>query len=150
MPYNEVANLVTVTKTNRRHALCLWNSKNYCVENTAPSLPPSCSRSLSQTWAEVWPSPQFDYPNSQILYRPECTFITAGAFRSTWECSCRVWEHFAKIQGGLGESGSTWKHWWGLLECLGDLRAASGLIYILLMQYLITFTRECKCISVKL
>jgi len=29
------------------------------------------------------------------MEHPECTSITAGAFRSTWECSCRVWEHCA-------------------------------------------------------
>jgi hypothetical protein len=66
IPYNEVANLVTVTKTTRRHSLCLWNPKNYCVENMAPGIPPSFSRSLPQSCAAVSQSPNFEYPNYQI------------------------------------------------------------------------------------
>jgi len=66
-----------------RNALCLWNPKNHCFRNAAPSLPQSC--------AAVSATPKFDYPNSQISERPECTSITAGAFRSIWECSCWVW-----------------------------------------------------------
>jgi hypothetical protein len=81
------------------HALCLWNPKNYCFVNTAPSLP--------QIGTEVSAAPKFDYTNSYIWLRPECTSITSGAFSSTWECSCRVWEHFAKLQGGLRAFGST-------------------------------------------
>jgi hypothetical protein len=50
MPYYDVANLVTLTKTNLIHEM---NPKNHCCENTALSLPQSCaevsscSRSLS-------------------------------------------------------------------------------------------------------
>jgi len=93
----------------------------------------SCSRSLLQTCAEVSGAPKFDHSNSQILKHPECTSITAGDYWNAWDCSCRVWEHIAKLQGGLGASGRTWKHWWGLPECLGGVRMASGPDYILLM-----------------
>jgi len=136
MPYYEVVNLVTLTKTyDRRHAFCLWNPKNTCVENTAWSRRKRCSRCLRLTGACVPPTPQFDYPISQISYSPECTSITAGDLRNNWECTYRVWEHFAKLQGGLGASGSTLKHSWGLPECLGGLHVASRVIYIVPMHY---------------
>jgi hypothetical protein len=105
--------------------LWLWNPKNHYWENTSLSLPQTC--------AEVSAAPKFDYPISHISWHLECTSITAGALRSTWECSCRVWEHFAQLQGGLGASRITWEHRWGLQECLGGLREASEPIYILLM-----------------
>jgi len=72
---------------DRQNASWLWKPKNQCCENTAPS--------LLQTCAEVSAPPKFDYPISQLSEHPECTSITAGAFRSTCECSCRVWERFA-------------------------------------------------------
>jgi hypothetical protein len=59
--------------------------------------------------------------------------MTAGVFRSMWECSCGVWENFAQLHGGLGASGSTWKHWRGLTVSLGGLCMASGPNYIFLI-----------------
>jgi len=94
----------------------------------------SCSRSPSPTCADVSAALKFDYPISQISEHPECTSITAGAFRRTWECSCRVWEHSAKLQESLEASGSIEKHWWGQLECLRRFHVASGLMNILLME----------------
>ena len=118
MPYHDVSNLVTVTdKYDTPNAWWFWNSRNYCCENTAPSLPESlrrglsCSRSLSQTYAEDSAARKSDYPNSHISLNPESTSITAGAFRSTSECSCRVWEHIPKLQGGLGASERYFKAW---------------------------------------
>jgi hypothetical protein len=60
MPYYDVANLVTVIKTNIIDEMpCgYWNPKNHWCENTTPSLPQSC--------AVVSAAPKFDYPNSQI------------------------------------------------------------------------------------
>jgi len=43
----------------------------------------SFSRSLPQICAEVSGPPKFDYSISQISKHPECTSITAGAFRNT-------------------------------------------------------------------
>ena len=43
MPYNNVANLETVTKTNMIRQNALWLFKNHCCENPAPSLPQSCA-----------------------------------------------------------------------------------------------------------
>jgi len=91
-----------------------------------------CSRSLPQTCTQNWAAPKFEYPNSEISEYPICTTITPGAFRSTWECSSRVKEHCVMLQGGLGASGSTSKHWWGLLESLRGLLVASRPICILL------------------
>jgi len=51
---------------------------------------------------------------------------------ASWECSCRVWQHFASLQGRLAVFGITWEHRWGLPEPLGCLCVASRLIYILL------------------
>jgi hypothetical protein len=53
MPYYDVANLVTVTKTNMINEIPCGS-----CENTAPSLPQIC--------AEVTAAPKCDYPNSQI------------------------------------------------------------------------------------
>ena len=62
-----------------------------------------CSWSLPQSCAEVSAAPKCDYPISQISKHPECTSIPSGAFRSTWECSCRVSEN-------LLSSRTAWKH----------------------------------------
>jgi len=43
MPYYDVVNLVTVTKTNMIRQNALWLCKNHWCENTAPSLPQSCA-----------------------------------------------------------------------------------------------------------
>ena len=96
----------------------------------------SSSCSLPQTCPEVSAAPRFHYCISQISWHPECTSITAGVFRSTWDCSCRVWEHFAYLQGGLGAYKSIYKHWWGRPECLGGLHAAPRPIYIFLMPHI--------------
>jgi hypothetical protein len=140
MPYYDVANLGTVTDQYEWwNAFWLWNCKNLWCENTAPSFPQSLCRGLICYWelprtcAEVLAAPKFHSLNSQISSHTECTSITAGVFRSTRECSCRVWKHLAKLQGGLGASGRTWNHWWGLSEGLGGLRLGSGLNYILLI-----------------
>jgi len=91
-------------KYDKQNALWLWNSKNYCGENTAQSLPQSglmlrrvvnYSQRSPQTYPEVSAGLEFDYHVSQISEHPDCTSITAGHFRSTTECSCIVWEHFA-------------------------------------------------------
>ena len=79
MPYHEVANLVSVTNTNMIDEMpCAYGT----LRTTALRIWHQVSRRAA---------PKFDYPNSQISSRPECTSITAGAFRSIWECSCRVW-----------------------------------------------------------
>jgi len=76
-----------------------------------PSLPQSLprglsfSRSLPQSCTEVSSAPICDYPNYQHSAYPECTSITPRAFRSTCECSCRVWELRARLQEGLGATG---------------------------------------------
>ena len=43
MPYNDVANLVTVTKMNMIRRNALWLCQNHCSKNTATSLPQSCA-----------------------------------------------------------------------------------------------------------
>ena len=90
-------------------------------------------QSLPQICTEVSGVSKFAYSISQISENPECSSITAGAFRCTWECSCTVWAHFAYLQGGLEASWSTQKHWWDCPESLGRLCVASGPIYIWLM-----------------
>jgi hypothetical protein len=100
----------------------------------------SFSWSLLQIYAEVSGAPKFNYSISQTLKHPECTSITAGAFSSIWECSCKVWEHFAYIERGLGACRCTYKHRWGRPECLGRFHVASGPIYILLMSPLLIWT----------
>ena len=70
MPYYDVANLVTVTKTNMIQWNALLLCKNHCCENPAPSRLQSglsCSRSLPHICPVVPGAPKFDYPQSQIL-----------------------------------------------------------------------------------
>jgi len=147
MPYDDVANLVTVTKMNMINKIPCW----YETLKTTPARiqhqvspraeqrsqllwksPPelccglTCSWSLLQTCTEVKVTPKLDNPISQISEHPECTSITAGAFWIIWEYSCRVWEHIAKLQEGLGASGSTGEHWWGRPERLKGLHVVSG------------------------
>ena len=43
MPYDDVANLLTATKTNMIRRNVLWLCKNHCCENTAPSLRQCCA-----------------------------------------------------------------------------------------------------------
>jgi hypothetical protein len=61
MPYNDVKNLVTVTKrTVKDEMTCGYGSvRNHSGENTAPSLPQTCTK--------ISAAPNFDYPISQIL-----------------------------------------------------------------------------------
>jgi hypothetical protein len=76
MSYYNVANLVTnKDEYDSQNGLWLWNHKNHCCENTAPSLLQSC--------AKVSAAPKFDYPTSEFLYHLECTLVSAGAFRTT-------------------------------------------------------------------
>jgi hypothetical protein len=74
MTYYDVANLVTVTKTNMIRRNALWLCKNNCCEITAPSLPQcSClgsSQCLTESCAEVTGAPKFDYRISQISSHP--------------------------------------------------------------------------------
>jgi len=44
-----------------------------------------------------------------------------------------------KAPGGQGASGSAWKQWGGLSECLGGLRMASGPNYILPVQLVVWY-----------
>jgi len=59
IPYYDVANLVTVTKTNTIRPCALLVSMNHCCENMSPYLPQKlcrgfgCSRSISQNCAVV-------------------------------------------------------------------------------------------------
>jgi len=156
MSYYDVANLVTFTKMNiideMRCAYRTFWTTNERILQPVPCwavqgsqlrlMSPTdlchgfhCSWSLLQTCAEVSAAPKFDYLIGQILGNPECSFITPGACRSSWKCSCRVWEYFAELQEGLGASGSTWKCWWGWPECLRGLLVASGLIYNVQMNW---------------
>ena len=72
MAYYDVANLVTVTKTNLIRRNALWLCKDQCCENRAPSLPLElhsgfgCFRSILQIWADVSRAPKFDHSISQI------------------------------------------------------------------------------------
>jgi hypothetical protein len=77
MPYYDLTNVGTVIKTNMVDEMpCGYGTlRNHCCENMAPSLPQTC--------AMVSAAPQRDYLISQILWHPECTSITAGAFRCT-------------------------------------------------------------------
>jgi len=61
MPYYDVTNLVTVTKTNMIDEMpfSYGTLRNYYCENTAPSLLPTC--------AKVSADPKFYYPISQLL-----------------------------------------------------------------------------------
>jgi len=95
----------------------------------------SFSRNLRQICASVWGAPKFDNSISQISKHSECTSITVGASKSTWECCCRVWEKFALLKEGPWASWSTCKHRWCRPECLEGMCVASGLIYILRMLW---------------
>jgi hypothetical protein len=56
MPYYDITNLVTVTKTDTIDEMCCSYDtlRNNRCENTAPS--------LSQTCAKISAAPEFDYP----------------------------------------------------------------------------------------
>ena len=66
MPYYEVANLVTVTKTNMIRRNALWLCKNNCCENTAPCIPQCC--------AEV--SAAFEVSHRSVLRSQELQNLT--------------------------------------------------------------------------
>ena len=104
MTYDDVLNLVTVTKMNlkdempcgygtlRTTALGIWHQVSHRAEQMSQLLSKSspdlrrgfsCSRSLLLTGAEVSAAPKCDYRVSHILEHAECTSITAGDLRST-------------------------------------------------------------------
>jgi len=91
---SNVVNHVTTTKANMINTM----AGSYGTRRTTPAKRHSgisCPRSLPQTCGEVSAAPKFDYSICHISQHPECTSITAGAVRNTWECSWRVCEHFA-------------------------------------------------------
>jgi hypothetical protein len=99
--YDKMKYLVVMYKP----VLCEYKTK--CSAVLASGL--SCSQSLPQSCVavsaaldvsrlictEVLAAPKFDYPISQTSLHPECTSLTAGAFRITREYFCRVCEGIA-------------------------------------------------------
>jgi len=81
-----------------------------------------CSPPLTCT--DLSASPTSHFLVNEISQHPQCTSISPGAVRSTWEYSCLLWEHFAQLQVGLEASGITVKQWYGQLECTGGLHVA--------------------------
>jgi len=128
MRYYDIANLVTVTQTKSVDVM-------RCGYRTPRSTGVRILHQVCCRPVQISAAPKFYYSNCKMLWYPECPSMTAGAFRSTWECSCTVWEYFAKLEGGLGESGSRLKKGRGIQECLGGLRIGSRLKYILLMRW---------------
>jgi hypothetical protein len=113
------------------NALCLWNRMNHCCEITALSLAQSCT--------EVWSfCRSLRCPNIWQSYKSNLV----ASWMHLHNCRC-FQEHlrmlFQRLRprslapGGLGTSGITWEHRWGLPECRKGLRVASGPNYILLM-----------------
>jgi len=116
MPYYDVANLVTVTdKYDRRNGLWLWNHKNHCCENTAPSLLQSCAelhrrsqlfQNLTILQVNSWsilnapPSLQvrLGAPENALAESENTLLSSSGAWeqlevlRSTGEVDYSVWE----------------------------------------------------------
>jgi hypothetical protein len=125
MPYYDVANLVTVAKTNMIDEMpCGYGTLRTTGENMVPSLPQSLcrglssSRSLPQTCAEVSAAPKFDYSNTQsrsILNAPRSLQVLSGArenapaeSESTLQSSSGGWEHL-EVLGSCGEG--YWSVW---------------------------------------
>jgi len=134
----------------------IWNPKNNCCDNMAPSsqwpaelcrgltsssrsilLPCTeglrCSRGLLKTSTVVSAALISDCHRSQILQYSECTSWNTAAFQPTWEIYCSIKGYFALLQGGLGASGVSQEYWWGQSECLEGLDVASRWSYIVLV-----------------
>jgi len=136
MPYCDVANRVTITRTKCLVVLSgplLWEyGTKFPLCCTAVLAALKVSHRAAQHPQFLWMSP------SDVRRGPRCSKIWLSYqshLIASWECSCRVWDHFAQLQGGLGASRCTSNHWSGHPECLGGLRVASGPIYILVMHY---------------
>jgi len=139
MPYYVVANPVT-NKDEYDKTKCIVDMQEpllweYGTKFSA-ELPSGLSftRSLWQNSRDFSGGPKLDYFIWHISKHLECILTAAGACWSTWECPCRVWEHFAELEGGLEASRSTHNRQGSRPVCLAGFRVASGLIYILLIN----------------
>ena len=130
MPYCNVANLVSVRNTNMIDEMtCGYGT----VWATGVWIWSQAFRRAAQSGAEVTTALEVSHrpvQRSQLLHNFTILLVK---YQSTWECSFRVWEHFAVLQGGLGGSESTYKHWWGRPECHRGLHVAPSLCCIMLM-----------------
>jgi len=86
MPYYDVANLVTVTKTNMIRRNDLWLCKHHCCENTASRLSPTelrsglgCARSILQSCAAVTVSLEVSRRSAQRSQELQNSTILDGA-----------------------------------------------------------------------
>jgi hypothetical protein len=113
MPYYDIANLVTVTKTNMINEMhCGYGM----LATTGVGIQHPGSHRVC---AVVSAAPKFHYPNIQISLHPECTSITAGASgacenplaesESTLESSRGGWEHLEVHKRTGGGCCSAWE-----------------------------------------
>jgi len=134
MPYQDVANLVTLTKMNMRRQNALSLYKNLCCENTASDLPQrckrgsglGCSRSIPQSCAAHSASLKVSCRSAQMSHELQnLTILDGASWMHLHHCRC-FQEHMRMLLQSLralclapGGSGSVWKNWEALLRSPG-------------------------------
>jgi len=112
MPYCDVVNHVTVTKTNMIDEIP-------CGYGTLRTIAVRIQHQVSRRPGQVSAAPIFDYPNSKIMKHSECTSINGRCFLVHVRMLLHSLRAVCKSPGG---AGSIWKY----LEALVRAARVSG------------------------
>jgi len=130
MLYYDVTNFVSVIKTTIMDEItCSYGH----VRSTGVRIPHEALHRAAQSSAVI--TAGFGVSHRFVLMPQLVKNVTIlfAKYRCIWECSCRVCEHIASLQGGSAVLRITYQQWWGQPECHEGLHVAHGPIYIMLL-----------------